>query len=286
MIWLFLSGLLSAAAAADDRPASPDEKRVAQALERQFQKQAEGYTFALDTERKHLLELQAKPLMRWTADGNYGSVWVWTFENRPQIVGCIGSFLNGHREHEGFHEFHAITAKPLPPVRIGKEYVWEPTQAGPTPQPIVAAAAPAATNRLRQLQMRQLAREFSVEMKADTKVNQLRLAPTPIYTYEGTGGEVIDGALFSFLWDVGTDPEALLLLESRRTQSGESWVFVPLRFSWRELTMKHHDQEVWHVPEKAESRSSRVLRDNYVSCPVGRIDTPSLLSEENDAPKP
>ncbi len=286
MIWLLLGGVLTTVAAADDAPSRPDEKRLAQALERQFQKQAETYAFALDTERKQTLELQSKPLMRWTADGNYGSVWVWTFANRPQIVGCVGSFRNGNDELEGFHEFHAMTSRPIPRVRIGSDYVWEPNQAGPTPLPVEGAAPPAATHRLRLLQMRQLAREFTVEMKSEAKLSQLRLAPTPIYVYEGTGGDVIDGALFSYLWDVGTDPEALLLLESRRTPGGDKWEFVPLRFSWRDLTMKHNDKVVWHVPEKAESRSSRLLRDHYVSCPVGRIDMEALTSEDKDVPNP
>jgi len=173
----------------------------------------------------------------------------------------------------------------LPRIRIGNDYVWEPTQAGPSPQRVDGAPAPASTHRLRLLQMRQLAREFSFEMRSNQRVSQLRLSPTPIYDYEGTDGDVIDGAIFSYLWDVGTDPEALLLLESRRNSDGVDWCFTPLRFSWRELSMKHGDQEIWHVPEKVESRTARLLRDAYISCPVGRIETEPANNEATDANK-
>lgn len=280
---LMLIVILSAGLAAGDAPSKPDEKSLTQKLERQFQQQAEAYSFALDTDRKRLLTLQKTPVMRWTADGNFGAVWVWTEKNRPQLVGCLGSFRNGNDQLEGFHEFHAITAQPLPRIRIGNDYVWEPTQPGPSPQRMGGAPVPASTHRLRLLQMRQLAREFSFEMRSNKQVSQLRLSPTPIYDYEVADGDVIDGAVFSYLWDVGTDPEALLLLESRRTSDGIAWYYIPLRFSWRELSMKHGDHELWHVPEKVESRTSKLLRDPYISCPVGRIETEPANNEATDA---
>lgn len=282
---LLLTAIVNTGLAADIPPSPPDEKLMTQKLEREFQKQAEAYAFALDAARKSTLMLQKTPVMRWTADGNFGAVWVWTDQNRPQVVGCLGSFRNGNNELEGFHEFHAITAQPLPRINIGESYVWEPNQAGPPPQRIPGAPVPAATHRLRLLQMRQLAREFSFELRSGQQVSQLRLSPAPIYDFESKDPDVTDGALFSYLWDVGTDPEALLLLESRRTPDGLAWFYVPLRFSWRELSMKHGDENVWHVPERVESRTSKLLRDNYVSCPVGRIDPQPSRKEPVDAPK-
>ncbi len=276
-----VAAVLSAGLPADVTSSEPEEKRSTQNLERQFQQQAEAYSFTLDTDRKHLLTLQKTPVMRWTADGNFGAVWVWTDKNRPQLVGCLGSFRNGDDEVEGFHEFHAIAAQPLPRTRIGNDYVWEATEAGPSPQRVEGAPTPAATHRLRLLQMRQLAREFSFEMRAGKQVSQLRLSPAPIYDYEVAEGDVMDGALFSYLWDVGTDPEALLLLESHRSKDGIAWYFVPLRFSWRELSMKHGEHEIWHVPERVESRTSKLLRDAYISCPVGRIETKEAIDARN-----
>lgn len=277
---IFIAGI-----SADGLTAPPSDRSSTQRLEQQFQKQAETYAFAADPARTRPFVLHKTPVMRWTADGNFGAVWVWTEKNRPQLVGCLGSFRNGNDELEGFHEFHAIAEQPLPRTRIGPDYVWEPTQAGPTPQCMNAAPVPAATHRLRLLQMRQLAREFHFELRSGKQISQLRLSPSPIYDFEATDSEVIDGALFSYLWDVGTDPEALLLLECRRTTDGLAWFFIPLRFSWRELTLRHDEQEIWHVPERVESRTSKLLRDHYISCPVGRIDTELPSDEVDDAKK-
>lgn len=283
MKWFVLTAVLSTGLAADDAPSKPDEKSLAKKLEQQFQQLAEAYSFALDADRKQPLTLHKTPVMRWTAEGNFGAVWVWTEKNRPQLVGCLGSFLNGAGQLEGFHEFHAIATQPLPRTQIGQDYVWEANQPGPMPQRVEGAPVPAGTHRLRLLQMRQLAREFTFELRSGKQTSQLRLSPAPIYDYEEADGEVIDGAIFSYLWDVGTDPEALLLLESRRQADGEAWYFIPLRFSWRELSMKHRDRDLWHVPERAESRTSKVLRDSYISCPVGRIDLKPSSDEATDA---
>ena len=46
----------------------------------------------------------------------------------------------------------------------------------------------------------------------------MRLLAQPIYRYENTKGDLIDGGLFVFV--LGTDPEAFLLIEARRPQSG------------------------------------------------------------------
>ena len=54
---------------------------------------------------------------------------------------------------------------------------------------------------------------------------ELRLLPKPLYRYESTDPEVLDGAVFALVSSAGTDPEIILLIEARKTPEGPRWVF-------------------------------------------------------------
>ncbi len=261
-----------------------DEKQVAQLLVPYFQEQAAKYEFFLDGQRQQKLDLAEKPVMRWTADGNYGAVWVWTRQGRAEVIGCLGAYVNAAGKLEGFHEFHSLTLKPLQKVEIGTVRSWESGKPGVEPKLLASADPPAATDKLRLIQMRNLAREFTAEMRSGKQTHRLRLTPAPLYRFQSTNPDVLDGAIFSFLWDNGTDPEFLLLLEARQTADGPRWHFAPVRFTWREVWVTHDDKELWRAPEHNEfwtSRASRILRDNYVTCATGLLDLDAIKSASN-----
>ena len=63
--------------------------------------------------------------------------------------------------------------------------------------------------------MRDLAKEFTARQTDRKDIDRdLRLLAQPIYRYEKTEGDLIDGGLFAFV--LGTDPEAFLMIEARR----------------------------------------------------------------------
>ena len=68
---LFLAFLSQAA----DAP-KLDEKQLVQLLEPYYQEQAAKYEFFLDEAMTQKVEHLSKPVMRWTAEGNSGAVWV------------------------------------------------------------------------------------------------------------------------------------------------------------------------------------------------------------------
>jgi hypothetical protein len=261
---------------------SPDltEKEVTRILEPYFQQQAAEYEFFLDESRKQKLEHVAKPAMRWTALGNYGTVWVWTRQGRPEVVGCLGAYLDQNNRLNGFHEFHSLTLKPLQKVQVGKDHSWQSRNAGVDLKLLNDADAPAANDKLRLIQMRALARDFTAMMRSDEKTHTLRLATTPLYRYQSSNLEVLDGALFSFLWDNGTDPEFLLLLEARQTPDGQRWHYAPVRFTTRELWLVRDGKELWRVPASDEFWTSRILRDSYASCATGVLDLEVIKNEQ------
>src|SRR5205823_183628 len=84
--------------------------------------------------------------------------------------------------------------------------------------------APADTAAGRQLQMRALARRFTGYLaepgEADDKLTELRLMAKPLHQYEATDGSGREGAVFALV--TTTDPEIVLLIESRKAKGGVS----------------------------------------------------------------
>lgn len=280
LLWLTTTLLGQAA----DVP-KPNETEVVRILEPYFQEQAEKYQFYLDAERTQKLELIEKPVMRWTAEGNIGAVWVWTRQGRAEVIGCLGAYVNGKGQYESFHEFHSLTLKPLQTVEIATIRTWDSQKPGVTLTVLESAPEPAASDKLRLVQMRSIAREFSVELNPEKKnTHQLRLATAPLYRSQSTNPDVTDGAIFSYLQDNGTDPECLLLIEARKTSNGIQWHYAPLRFSWRSLRVTHGDRDVWRVDEHNEFWKSRILHDNYLTSSLGVLNLDSIQKAKKGKP--
>jgi hypothetical protein len=146
--------------------------------------------------------------------------------------------------------------------RHGK-VLWEPDRPGITLQDVPDAAVPsdAATIRLRQ--MRSLAGAFSAVM-IDYRNNPkgerqtLRLLPQPLYRYQSTAPEVIDGALFAYV--LGTDSEVLLLLEARAAGDRTIWQYAFARMNNDALVGFHNEREVWSV---GRARYENSLHEPY-----------------------
>ena len=75
---------------------------------------------------------------------------------------------------------------------------------------------PADSAAQRLAQMRTLGRDFSASTHDDQDRRwELRVLSQPLYRYESTDPDVVDGAIFAFVTSAGTDPEALLVIEER-----------------------------------------------------------------------
>ena len=97
--------------------------------------------------------------------------------------------------------------------------------------------------------MRALAQEFTGRQTNREGVDRdMRLLAQPIYRYENTKGDLIDGGLFVFV--LGTDPEAFLLIEARRSAGGApKWQFGATRMNSINLRLNHRGREIWNAPE-------------------------------------
>jgi hypothetical protein len=231
--------------------------------------QAAHYDFYLDEKHQQRLELQERPVLTWTNAENYmGAVFVWTFQGRPEMIGCIGSHQYKAAASNVFHEFHSLSLQPLPTLKLGRGKEWTPAKPGVTMAPLDGAPLPEGSERLRLTQMRNLAREFRGWMKDNDDVTELRLLPQPIMRYQAPEREVIDGAIFALVWK-GTDPEVLLLVEDRREKPGERWHYALARFNFREMWVKRGDKEVWRVGVERNS-------DIYLTSVLGEVSLDAI----------
>lgn len=198
---------------------------------------------------KAALKLHPEPALRWSnalRGEVYGSVYFWTRDGRPEAV--ASAYQMFHRKQLNI-ELVSLSEAPLSAKRNDKVR-WTP-EAGVTFQPLPDAPAPADTAEKRLLQMRALARKFSGQMaepgEKDDKFSDLRLMAAPLHKYEGADGS--DGAVFALV--TTTDPEILLLLESRKGPSGRAWVWAAARMHFRPLRLSLADKMVWEAPAAA-----------------------------------
>lgn len=241
-----LTTLLVLALAAPPGPATEAAKSRSLRLLDVHRKDAGSYTIYRDPEHKESLTLQKEPVYRWTNPtrngGQEGDVFVWTYEGRPEAVGCIFSHpVEGHKRAVN-HEFHSLSPAVLAPEHPGKEQ-WQP-QAPGVGWKAIDAPEPAGTPAGRRAQLNAIAREFSAESHLGGPPVRLRLLPRPLYRYETKDA---DGALYAYVTDAGTDPEILLLVEAHKDgDTGKPrWFFSGARFSDWALRLKHKGKEVW-----------------------------------------
>jgi hypothetical protein len=96
--------------------------------------------------------------------------------------------------------------------------------------------------------MRALARDFTARTQdSEGRHWDLRLLPQPLYRYESTDPDVLDGADFAFVTSAGTDPEAILVLEARKPKgdNAPAWHFGIARFTDLNLWVSHQGKNVF-----------------------------------------
>lgn len=229
---------------ADEEPET--QARIA-AVRAYYAKAAARFEFKLNENDEEPLTFVKTPVFKWA---NYpgpwtGDLFIWTRHGRPEVIGCLFSPPSQGNRRSISQEFHLLSETPLAPVLMPSGARWEPKE-GLKLRAIEGFEVPADKPALRLAQMRHAVRDFSGHMtEQDGSLMNLRSLPQPLMRYQPDAGPVVDGALFTYVSMAGTDPELILLVECRKTDEGLRWFYVPVRFTNREVWLKHRDVEVW-----------------------------------------
>jgi len=236
-------------------------------LEQQYQAinlaDAQKWEMYLDQGRTTKAQLIERPIYTWTnptkGQGQHGSVFVWTHRARPMVVGSV--FVDRSRNNQRMvHEFHAVAPDVLHPHCLDSEG-WEPT-AGITLQPLEGAPQPESSPAKRLLQIRAITRDFGGHAFDEWRKLrwELRSLPQPLYRYQSTEDDILDGALMALVTDAGTDPDVLLLLEAGR---GKEWQYALLRFSDCSLYVQYQGRQIWSAVRGEEEQPSHNANHTY-----------------------
>ena len=217
-----------------------------------YTRDAAEFAIYRDASRKERVELRRKPVLVCSdpvRGGGDGAVFVWTSRGRAEVIGTIFSFPStGPRML--FHEFHSLSLSVLDVSRSGTHAsTWTPLAPGIEMAAITGAPRPARSAPQRLSQMRAMTRDFSATTKDHTDRRlELRLLPQPLYRYESTDPDVLDGALFAFV--TATDPEALLVIEARKPApaDGPVWDYAICRLTDLGLLVRHKGKDVFTAP--------------------------------------
>jgi hypothetical protein len=225
-----------------------DEKALVEEFRAFAKEESATYTLRLEGSDRPL-RFHPEPVLTYSnpvIGRVYGDVFVWTAEGRPEAVAEIYRFFS-HVPHRG-DAFHSLSLGKLTAEWKGA-VVWTPARPGVDLKPIPGAPAPAASAAGRFRQMRALAQEFTSRQTNRAGIDSaMRLLSQPIYRYEDTKGDLIDGGLFAFVQ--GTTPEIFLLIEARRTQDGApEWRFGATRFHGIDLRLYRRGNLIWRAPE-------------------------------------
>ncbi len=268
-----------------DRPASQPISRRTAWLHEVYLREASEYSFSLDDPKRDKLELRREPIMRWTSGGDYnGEVYVWTHQGSAAIVGSMFSAPQGEGVRRIMHEFHSLSAEPIVGEGRGGSR-WQSKEAGLTLEPVPDAPEPARSEVLRLAQMRDISRRFSSQIDREG-MSEMRLLTQPVYRYEikdKDAGEVVDGAVFAFIWTAATDPEVLVVIEARRKGDDVRWHYALARFTNRAARVKYQGREIWRVEGATIGIFDGVTTKRYGAFSVKTVPVPAELLPE---PKP
>ena len=243
---------LAVAGAAEEAPSEGEMRR-----------RAESLRMTADGAAVRLVE---EPLLRYSdpaRDTTDGTVWAWGRDGRPAAL--MGLFVEPNPEaktpveaEKWSFEFVSLTDAPLR-VTSHREWTWRPAKSALATVPLQDGEAPGDVEKRRGLQLRQIARRFTVVEQFHDQTMNLRLLDRPLVRYTAPESGLIDGAMFAFVH--GTNPEAVLAVEAVQTAGGPRWRYGFVRMATARLTASLDGREVW----KAEPHPAWNESDPYCS---------------------
>ena len=230
-----------------------------------FTKVAADYSLVRKSDHRRL-ELVDRAVYTWARPGSnggtYGAVYVWTDRGNVESVACFWRNPDIDKSVLVAHELHSLSPTVLEPEGMDANS-WKP-KAGLERHLIEGAPRPDVSAVIRMQQMRAICQDFSAHsISSEAERTELRLLPKPLYRYQSTNPDIVDGGLFTFVCTVGTDPEVFLQLEAIKTPDGPRWHFAAARFSHFNLYLNYQDKEVWQAVRNNDNPISHNADQTY-----------------------
>lgn len=185
--------------------------------------QQSGKLYKVTVGDQRTAKFREAPVLRWTNPVSGvvdGGLFVWQDESKRPVA-AAQFFIAPETDKLWIHEFQSLSAESMR-FEYGGRAVWTPAKTGVEFKPLAGAPVPAKSSNGRLVQMRQLARRFSIKDDFEgASQDKLRLMTTPLLRYSSKSAT--DGALFTFAH--GTDPELLVMLEVRTAGEDKAGVW-------------------------------------------------------------
>jgi hypothetical protein len=190
------------------------------------------------------LQFEKVSLLNWSnpiRSSPAGAVFIWTADSRPQLIASTYPYPDGIEQ-----ELSSLSEDPLI-LNEGdpKEHRFTP---GIQWMDVPNAEAPHRQRSLRLVQMRRIAEQFRVFGKGNEPF-EARLLSQPIFRVPAESP--VENAVFAFVQ--GTDPEAVLLIESKEASG---WRYALGRMTTIAITAEFNKEKVWDVPWFSSSYKS------------------------------
>ncbi len=220
-----------------------------------MRERAQGTTVAVvgdGTDGNVKASLVAKPLFRYSDQPRQildASFWCWQANGRPVAFQKVEFYDRPDENKRWFFCFASLS-----PGVIDAEWKagaqWRAKKAGIVLKALPGAPSPAGSPARRKLQMKSMARRFSVRIEDEIAKTQqsLRLLTRPMHHYGSPNSDVLDGAVFGFAY--GTNPDALLLVElhNETNSADKQWKFAWVQMTTGKLTASLDKKAVWQAP--------------------------------------
>ncbi|HEY7329296.1 MAG TPA: hypothetical protein VH592_16760 [Gemmataceae bacterium] len=202
---------------------------------------------SLELKTKESLTFAAKPLLRYSdptrglQGGTVlldGSVWRLGIQGRPTALVTIEIYEVSEAPGVLSYEFLSLTGAKFSVKHKEEKILWEPTESGLTLKELPDGPKPASTASARLVQMRKLARRFTVKEQFHGKEIECRLLTQPIDRYQAEADKIVDGAILVYV--NSTNPEVGVVIET----DGNHWFYGTLRLTASEAAVALGDRQV------------------------------------------
>lgn len=245
---VFWAGICMAQESGSSAPDAPAEKESTAKFRASALEAASAFELRRGDGDQRKLARVADPVLRWSnplgGQRARGEIFLWTDAGIPAAVVSINEFTDAAGRTHGEQEWCSLAAGPLAAKGPRR---WSPKAGVLLAKALADVDPPADSAPQRQRQMRDLAARFNGEKTTRAGIQRLlRLLPKPIYRYEPEDAAILDGGLYVLA--EGTDPEALLALEARRSGMSYTWHYAFARMNSVHLTGWFDGKTVWEAP--------------------------------------